>query len=150
MNNVIRSKNFQNVRKLQVLVVKVSQLAIRAQGLLKSSSEEAIADGLIALGLCKQAKDQVHSACQNLGFVVESLQYIASNTSELDNKLNDATDAVTEAIQKLLNVPEGAVAPGIEGYVDEILVIAAIIVARAEVHIKKGELSMNKLKRVTA
>lgn len=150
MNNVIKSKNFQNVRKLQVLVVKVSELSVRAQGLLKSSSQEAISEGLISLGLCKQAKDQVHSACQNLGFVVDSLPYIASNTNELDSKLNDATAAVTEAIQKMLNVPAAAVTPGIDGYVDEILVIAAIVVARAEEHIKKGEHSLNKVKRVTA
>ena len=150
MNNVIQSKNFQNVRKLQVLVIKISQLALRAQGLLKARSEQAISEGLIAVGLCKQAKDQVHSACQNLGFVVDSLQYIASNTDELDSKLNDATAAVTEAIQKVLNVPSEAVAPGIEGYVDEVLVIAAVIVGRAEEHIKKGEQAMNAVARVAS
>lgn len=148
MNNVFQSKNFQNVRKLQVLVIKVSQLALRAQALLKAQSDEAVAEGLIAVGLCKQAKDQVQSACQNLGFVVDSLQYIASNTSELESKLRDASSAVTEALQKMLNVSETAVAPGIEGYVDEVLVIAAIMVARAEEHIKKGEQSVNKLARI--
>ncbi|MBX9567832.1 MAG: hypothetical protein K2X77_03015 [Candidatus Obscuribacterales bacterium] len=148
MNNVFQSKNFQNVRKLQVLVIKVSQLALRAQALLKAPSDEAVAEGLIAVGLCKQAKDQVQSACQNLGFVVDSLQYIASNTSELESKLRDASSAVTEALKKMLNVSETAVAPGIEGYVDEVLVIAAIMVARAEEHIKKGEQSVNKLARI--
>lgn len=148
MNNVFQSKNFQNVRKLQVLVIKVSELALRAQSLLKAPSDLAVAEGLIAIGLCKQAKEQVNSACQNLGFVVDSLQYIASNTSELDSKLKDATSAVTEALQKMLNVSEAAVTPGIEGYVDEVLVISAIIVARAEEHIKKGEAALNKVARI--
>lgn len=150
MSNVFQSKNFQNVRKLQVLVIKVSELALRAQALLKASSDQAVSEGLISVGLCKQAKEQVQSACQNLGFAVESLQYIATNTAELDSKMRDATSAVTEALQKLLNVSEAAVAPGIEGYVDEVLVIAAIIVARAEEHVKRGEQSMNKQARIAS
>ena len=144
MNTVMtNNKNVQNVRKLHVLVIKISELAIRSEALVRSAAVPAITEGLIAVGLCKQAKEQVVSICQNLGIAVESISYDTNNTSEIENKLGETSAVVVEAIKKMLNVPEQSIAPAIEAYVDEMLVIAAIMATRAEDHVKKGEVFSN-------
>ncbi len=140
MNTVINKKqNFQTVQNLQVIAIKIVELARRSDALLKTSTTPAVTEGLIAIGLCKQAKEQIAAACQNLGFSVEKLPEMMSKPDEIEGKLNSAATGVVDVIERRFNVPRKAVSSGIEGFVGEILAISAIIVSRAEEHVKEGE-----------
>lgn len=149
MNSVMKkdehNKEFQRVRQLQLLAIKVSHLAVRAKALLKTTNSSALSEGLIAVGLCKQGKDQIAAACQNMGIAVDMLpELITSNASEMNKKLHIAAAVVVEALQKTLNVPATAVKPGVESFVEEMLMIAAIVVSRAEEHVNEGERIANR------
>lgn len=139
MNNVITtSRNSQSVRQLQVMAMKIGELAERSEALLKSSGA-AVTEGLIAVGLCKQAREQVGAACQNLGFAIDQLLSFSAEPVEIDQQLRQTTKGVTCAIQHKIYAPAPVISAGIEAFVCEMLVIAAITIARAEEHVKAGE-----------
>lgn len=141
-NNCTVSPIKTNIRQLQALAVRIAELAQRCEKLLASPLTRSVTEGLIAVGLCKQAREQVSAACQNLGFAVETLQYIGDSGSDpksVERQLSEAAAGVVEIVQKMLNVPEASIVPSIEAFVNEMLVIAAVSTARAEAHIKEGE-----------
>ncbi len=142
------TKNNSSVEQLQVLAVKTAVLAARAEKLLRAPVTRSVTEGLIAIGLCKQAREQVGAACQNLGFAVETLPYITNvdgkqDPSSIKAQMAEAAAGVVELIQQMLNVSEESITPSIEAFVNEMLVIAAITVVRAEEHVKEGEQLLN-------
>jgi hypothetical protein len=154
MNSVTNKKPyFQTVQKLQVIAIKISELAVRSDALLKVSASPAVTEGLIAFGLCKQAKEQLSAACQNLGFTVDRLPEMMNYSDEIENMLNSGATAVTNVIEQRFNVSRKAISSGIEGFVGEMLMMSAMMVSRAEEHVKEGERyqrelgSLNILKR---
>lgn len=138
MNATTTNRN-SVVNQLQMIANKISELAERSEVLLKTPSTGSVTEGLIAIGLCKQAGEQVRAACQNLGLTAESLPSLAGSPAEVDNRLAQSIDGVIEVVQRMINVPRNAIAPGIEAFVGEMLVIAAITASRAEQHVKEGE-----------
>lgn len=140
MNTVTTtSRNAGNVRQLQVLAIKIGELVSRSQVLLKLTAGKSVTEGLIAVGLCKQAKEQINAACQNLGLAVNTLPQMPGDKVEIEIHLRPAVSGVVQVMQKAIDAPEKAIGDGIETFVSEMLVIAAITVARAEAHVKEGE-----------
>lgn len=130
-------KTNTSIQQLQVLALKIAELAERSERLLQKDCHQSVSQGLVSIGLCKQAREQVSAACQNLGFAVETLPFISNPDTNCD--LEEAAAGVVEVVQQTLNVPGQTIAPAIAAFVDEMLVIAAITVCRADEHVKAGE-----------
>lgn len=140
MKSVVNTRNnWETIQKLHVIAIKITEIAVRSETLLQSAAAPVVAEGLIAVGLCKQAKEQIASACQNLGFSVETLPQMMNKSAELENMLTSARQGVSTLIERKFNVSKSAVTSGIEGFVGEMLMVAAIMVARAEEHVRTGE-----------
>ena len=132
------SRNLQSVRQMQVLANKIVEIAAQAEALLKSKTVSAASEGLVAVGLCKQARVQIGAACQHLGLAVDNLAGFSTNPSVAEVQVGIGLTVAARTVQNVIDVPEQAILPGIETFVSELLVIAAIATARAEEHVKLG------------
>lgn len=138
--NIVETKSSKattTIQQLQVLALKIAELAERSERLLKENCHQSVSQGLVGIGLCKQAREQVSGACQNLGFAVETLPFITNPDTNCE--LEEAAAGVVALVQQTLNVPKHTISPAVAAFVDEMLVIAAITVCRADDHVKAGE-----------
>lgn len=129
------------IEKLQRVLVKTEQSMQQAVKCTQSKDHLLVGRALVAVGLCQQAKEQIRAACQNMGFTLDSLLSINEKASgsaadEQRRQLQNAKAAVAKLIVERTRVSQQAVMISMQQFAEESAIMAAIMVARADEHLK--------------
>lgn len=144
--------------KLKKVLYKVHELSKIAEEDLFCADRAKVARALVALGLCRQAKEQVGAACQNLGFSIKSLPGIPDDANpaaddSTQKQLEEARMDVVTLVTTKFGVSKEAVHLSITGFAEECAVMAAIMAGRADQYLqaaprKGAPANHNKITRV--
>lgn len=129
------------IEKLQTVLVMAEKCSQKALQCSQTNDHLASGRALVAIGLCQQAKEQVRVACQNLGFSMNSLLLIdekatGAGAEEQQQQLKAARAAVVRLLVRKINVSREAVFISMQAFAEESAIMAAIMVSRAEKHLK--------------
>lgn len=129
------------IEKLQRVLVQVEYSTQRAVACTKSNDQIAVGRALVAIGLCQQAKEQIRAACMNMGFSLDSLLNINEKAQgpaadAQRRQLQEARQAVANMLAAKTKVSRQAVMISMQSFAEESAIMAAMMVARADVHLK--------------
>ena len=125
--------------KLKNVLYRISELSKKAEEGMFCADRAKVSRALVAIGLCRQALEQVNAACQNLGFTIKSLPAIpdgpgddAARYESVQRELKEARMDVVRVITQNFGVSREAVFMSMNGFAEECAVMAALMAGRAE------------------
>lgn len=137
------------VKQVLELALRTEELSARAKEVVNAGKDEVAIDGLAALGLCVQAREQLTSICQNLGFSPSKLSDFSEvawdHASPITVQLADMLDSVAVAISRRFPVHKNdTIKSGVLMFVQDVLALTTITLSLAESRVMDCENRLRK------